>query len=118
MRQNVEGTCCLVGPKTVRNCRLNLAEEELGSSSVMTKLWLAAVLGILLGIGIAYAPSSPSLPAAQPNLASHPLIAQQNTAELIHSPQPTTEPILISILIGVAVALPFFLVTRRRTIRS
>lgn len=113
--QDVEGACRLDEVAAVQKCRLNPLEESGEPNKEMTKLWLAAVLGILLGLGIVYVPPNPGNAAApQPNLVRQPLEAQHTMGNLVRPTQPSYQVILISLLIGVVVALPFFLLARKR----
>lgn len=115
--ENVEGASRLGGAAAVRKCRLNPLEGSKELNVVMSKLWLAAVLGVLLGLGVVYAPSSPANLGArspEPNLVSQPLETQHTMTNLVRSTQPSYQVILMSLLIGVVVALPFFLLARKR----
>ena len=113
----MEGTCRLGGAVAVRNCRFNQFEESREPTKSMSKLWLAAVLGILLGLGIVYVPFNPSnlgVRFPEPNLVSQPLEAQHTMGNLVRPTEPSYQVILISLLIGVVVGLPFFLLARKR----
>lgn len=115
--QDVEGACRLDEVTAVRKCRLNPLEESREPTKSMSKLWLAAVLGILLGLGIVYVPFNPSNLGArspEPNLVSQPLEAQHTMGNQVRPTQPSYQVILTSLLIGVVVALPFFLLARKR----
>ena len=68
MRPNVEGASAVVEPFTVRKCRLNQTWDWKRTNEMIPKVWLAAFLGVLLGLGMTYATSVPVTPAANMKL--------------------------------------------------
>jgi hypothetical protein len=84
------------------------------ADQILTRLWLAAVLGLLLGLGIAYAPYPPAA-SQQPNsyILTQPFETQRLTGKLPQQAPQALQMVLVSLLIGVFVAAPFFLVARR-----
>lgn len=80
----------------------------------MRKVILAAFLGIVIGAVIGYSPLAQ--PASAPRALLIGQAAQTNVAP--PTPQPTAaspEPLLIAILAGLVIALPVFLLARRRS---
>ncbi len=81
----------------------------------MRKVILAAFLGIVIGAVIGYSP------LAQPASAPRALLIGQaaQTNVVPPTPQPATaadpEPLLIAMLAGLVIALPVFLLARRRS---
>jgi hypothetical protein len=88
---------------------------------MMRRIWLAAILGIFLGLGVTLTSNGGTIAAPQTKMK--PLIAgtQETTtqATLATSPNPnptapTFELTLLGLLAGILVAAPFFLVARKR----
>ncbi len=81
----------------------------------MNKSWLAVVLGILLGWGVAYVPSATLTFAPETNLPIQSFEQQrpvvQETAHAALNPQ----VLVLALLIGAVIATPFFLVAKRRS---
>jgi hypothetical protein len=77
------------------------------------RIILAAVLGILVGVAIGYSPwiQAPAAPRAQ-------LLMQQseqtNVAASTFRPDFEPAPLLIALLAGLVIAVPVFLLARRR----
>jgi hypothetical protein len=97
----------------VRKCRLNQLRAGEGSDMMMRRLVMAVVLGIILGVGIAVAPSSPSLGGKANLLTTSP--GAQRGFEAGTSPWLQFQPILLGLLAGLVLAVPVFLLARRRT---
>jgi hypothetical protein len=81
----------------------------------MRRIWLAAVLGIVLGLGVAFTPYTST---ATPQTKQRPFIVGIEETHTLaassnHNP-PTFELALLGLLVGLLVAAPFFLVARRR----
>ena len=79
------------------------------------RIMLAAILGVLVGVAIGYSPSAqrPTSPTAQL------LMQQAGQTTVVPSafrptPSPGLTPFMIAILAGVVIAVPVFLVARRR----
>ena len=78
------------------------------------RIWLAASLGILLGLALAYAPTVSTITAPKPELfmqqAGQPNVAAPN-------PQPPSEllVVLIALVAGLLIAVPAFAIARRRS---
>ncbi len=84
----------------------------------MTRLWLAAVLGVVLGLGVASASYSPTASTPNPNIGQQALkatLTQSKPTELPTETQQAYPLTLISLLIGIALATPIFLLARRRS---
>jgi ABC-type phosphate/phosphonate transport system permease subunit len=86
---------------------------------MMRGIWLAAILGIVLGLGVVFTSNTGTTAAPQTKIS--PLVAgteeTHTLANLATSPNPTAptfELALLGLLIGLLVAAPFFLVARRR----
>jgi ribose/xylose/arabinose/galactoside ABC-type transport system permease subunit len=88
-------------------------EEE--QDNMMGRVWLAAVLGVLLGVAIAYTNAVPVISPAGTNLTARPFEAQMRPGQTTKPPQPDLQLLLISLLIGITVAAPIFLVAKKRT---
>lgn len=96
----------------VPKCRLNPMRSEWNEGAMMRRLLIAVVLGVVLGLGIAVVPSSISskeqagvlmtTPGSQPRVAASP------------SPWPEFQLITLGLLAGLILALPVFLLARRR----
>ena len=82
-----------------------------------SRIILAVVLGMLLGIGLAYSPSPQSnATTARPQLLMQP-IAQGNVgaASIVTHTSPSVDQTLIPIVVGLLFAVPVFLLARRPT---
>jgi capsular polysaccharide biosynthesis protein len=78
------------------------------------RVWLAASLGILLGLALAYAPPVSTVTAPKTALFMQ-QAAQPNVAA--PSPQPPNEllAVLIALAAGLVVAIPTFVLAKRRS---
>jgi len=85
---------------------------------MMPKLWLAAVLGILLGLGMTYATSAPVAHVANMQLPTQAFegTRENTTTAIVQPAQPQSNPqlLLLSILAGIMVATPAFLIAKKR----
>jgi len=75
------------------------------------KIWLAVILGVLLGVGVGYTPNGPpsAMPRAQLLMQSQPpTYTQSGTA-----PSYNVVPVLIALAVGLLVATPAFFVAKR-----
>lgn len=82
---------------------------------MMRRLWLAAVLGVILGTGIAY---TSVIPVASPSTNQPPtqaFLVQRNTEQTDNRVQSEPQLALISIVLGIVIAAPVFLITKRRS---
>ena len=96
----------------VPKCRLNPIRAYWNEDTMMRRLLIALVLGVVLGLGIAVGPSSISskeqagvlmtTPGSQPRVAASP------------SPWPEFQLIALGLLVGLILALPVFLLAKRR----
>ena len=81
---------------------------------MIPKLWLAAFFGILLGVGIAYATSVPVTPAATMHLSAQTFEGTHQTAPIPQPIQSRPQLALVSLLVGLIVATPAFVIAKRR----
>jgi hypothetical protein len=80
-----------------------------------SRLMLAVVLGILLGLGLAYSPpTQPTTTTARPQMVMQP-IAQGNVGAASTNTALGVTQILIPLLVGLLFAAPVFLLARRRS---
>ena len=80
-----------------------------------SRLMLAVVLGILLGVGLAYSPPIQSAAtAAKPQLVMQP-IAQANAGAASTNTSLDATHTLIPLLVGLLFAVPVFMLARRPT---
>jgi hypothetical protein len=83
---------------------------------MITKTWLAGVLGVLLGVGIAYAPSFQVASSASTlNFPMQPIEVQRKIIQPVSPARSDSQLVLISLLAGLVVAAPIFLVAKKRT---
>ncbi len=80
---------------------------------MMSRIWLAAVLGVLLGVGVAHTTGVPVASPVQMNLPVKQFEAQPRAGETARPFQSDSQLVLISLLAGILVAAPFFLVAKR-----
>jgi ABC-type antimicrobial peptide transport system permease subunit len=80
----------------------------------MNKTWLAAVLGILLGLGVAYAPFASVSSPPKTNLPIQAFEQQSNIVQATPHSLLNLQLLILALLVGVVVATPFFLVAKRR----
>ncbi|HYB67141.1 MAG TPA: hypothetical protein VEC43_02340 [Candidatus Acidoferrales bacterium] len=80
------------------------------------RVWLAASLGILLGLALAYAPPVSTITAPKTVLFMQ-QAARPNVAA--PSPQPPSEvlAVLIALVVGLLIAVPAFAIAKRQTRR-
>lgn len=76
----------------------------------MRRFWLAALLGIIIGLGIALSPTS----IGPQEKAMLQLTGENQPARYAATSEPTNQYLLLAILLGIVVATPVFLVVRRR----
>ena len=81
---------------------------------MIPKLWLAAFLGVLLGVGMAYATSVPAAPAANMRLTAQTFEVAPQTAATGRPIQSSSQLALLSLMAGLIVATPAFLIAKRR----
>ena len=81
----------------------------------MTKrLFVAAFLGLVIGLLIGYTPPLQSMSSARPELLMQ-QAEQPNFMPSTFHPSAGPAPILVAILAGFVIGLPVFLLARRRT---
>jgi hypothetical protein len=80
---------------------------------MMPKVWLAVVLGIILGVGVAYSTASPVASPANMQATAQPFEGLRQTVQTTSPAQPNWQWALISLLAGIMVATPVFLVAKR-----
>ncbi len=115
MCENVEGARPLVDACPVRKCRFNLNMYAKRSSDMMPRIWLAAILGVLLGGAVAYTTAMPISSQSNTKLPPTPFQAQLRATEPAGPVQSNSQLLLISLLAAFALAAPIFLVTKKRT---
>jgi hypothetical protein len=81
----------------------------------MTRLWLAAILGVLLGVGIAYTTSIPVTSPPNTYLPKQSFEVQRQVGGTSRPVQSDSLLALISLLAGIVVAAPVFVVAKART---
>jgi len=87
----------------------------------MRRLWLAVVLGFILGVAVSSFPSQTALQQQQPlNMPLVPITAtgpalQQPRSQTIQSPSSQLRTLLVGLVAGLVVALPAFLIAKRRS---
>jgi len=84
---------------------------------MMPRLWLAARLGVLLGVGMAYTAAVPVAPAANMKLPAQKFEVTRVTRQTGATAQPIQSSFqlaLASLLVGIIVATPAFLIAKRR----
>lgn len=81
---------------------------------MIPKLWLAAFLGVLLGLGMTYATSAPVTPAANMKLPAQTFeVNRQNSSATAQQAQSNSPLLLLSLLAGIIVATPAFLIAKK-----
>ncbi len=80
----------------------------------MARIWLAAVLGILLGVTLAYTTGASVASPADMKLPMVPFQAQLRTTQAAGPVQLDSRLIFVSLLAGIVVATPVFLVAKKR----
>jgi formate/nitrite transporter FocA (FNT family) len=84
----------------------------------MRRIWLAAILGVVLGVGVAFIPSTGPSAAPQPMMRPLVTATEENqagtTLPTSNPTAPTLELIFLGLLAGLLVATPLFLVARKR----
>jgi hypothetical protein len=83
---------------------------------MMERIWLAAILGVVLGLGVAFTPSTgtagvPKAGMVQPMMGTE---GQRNPAASPNPSAASVELVLLGLFAGLLVAAPFFLVARKR----
>lgn len=78
----------------------------------MRRVWVAAVLGIIIGLGIAFSPTSVG-PEEKSMLQ---LTGVDQPARFAATSQPTYQYLLLALAVGIIVAMPIFLFSRRRAL--
>jgi uncharacterized membrane-anchored protein YhcB (DUF1043 family) len=80
---------------------------------MMQRIWLAALLGIVLGIGLAVAPH-PTLPS-QPQvfMQSNPVAGRLNPTTAKPANQ-SAQYVLFALIAGLVLGTPFFFLAKRR----
>jgi hypothetical protein len=83
---------------------------------MIPRLWLAAFLGVLLGVGMAYANSTslPVAPTANTKLPAQTFEVARQTVITAQPIQSNSQLTLLSLLVGIIVATPAFLIAKRR----
>ncbi len=80
----------------------------------MARIWLAAILGILLGVTLAYTTGTSVASPAATTLPIVPFQAQLRTTQAAGPVQSDSRLIFVSLLAGVVVAAPVFLAAKKR----
>lgn len=81
----------------------------------MARVWLAAILGILLGATLAYATGTSVASPAGTTLPMVPFQAQPRTTATARPVQSDSMLIFVSLLAGIVMAAPVFVVAKKRT---
>ncbi len=81
----------------------------------MARIWLAAILGILLGATLAYATGASVASPAGTTLPIVPFQAQLRTTTTARPVQSDSLLVFFSLLAGIMVAAPVFLVAKKCT---
>ncbi len=81
----------------------------------MARMWLAAILGILLGVTLAYTTGASVASSAGTTLPIVPFQAQLRTTETAAPVRSDSLLVLVSLLAGIVVAAPVFVVAKKRT---
>lgn len=83
---------------------------------MIPKVWLAAFLGVLLGLGMTYSTSVPVTPAANMKLPAQTFEVNRQTSSAATQPaQSNSQLLLLSLLAGIIVATPAFLIAKKRS---
>ena len=78
------------------------------------RIWLAALLGILIGITLGYAPHLSPVAAPRTELLMQ-QTGQPNVAQAAQQPTDGSLPILIALVAGLVIAIPAFAFAKRRS---
>ena len=78
------------------------------------RIWLAALLGILFGITLGYAPHLSPVAAPRTELLMQ-QTGQPNVAQAAQQPTDSSLPILIALVAGLVIAIPAFAFAKRRS---
>jgi formate/nitrite transporter FocA (FNT family) len=90
-------------------------EHSLSIDSNLRRVWLAAVLGVIIGLGIAV--SSRPMASQEKTMLQLTGVDQPQPARLEVTSQAANDPlqyVLLGILAGIIVAMPVFVLSRRR----
>ena len=83
---------------------------------MIPKLWLAVFLGLLLGVGMAYTTVLPVAPTtANMNLAAHTFEVARQAGVAPQPIQSNSQLVLLSLIAGIIVATPAFLIAKKRS---
>jgi len=110
----VEGTSSINEKCPVPKCRLNQIQNTKGMDEMIPRLWLAAFLGVFLGVGMAYATSVPVVPVFNMNPTAQTFEVARPVGATAQRVQVGPQLVLVSLLVGIIVATPAFLIVRRR----
>jgi hypothetical protein len=82
----------------------------------MRRIWLAALLGVILGLGVSFASTVPA-PNLSPreNLVFNTGEPQLKTEKVVQATLPDVEFVLLAFLVGLVVGAPFFVMARNRS---
>jgi len=80
---------------------------------MMPKVWLAVVLGIILGVGIAYSTAAPVASPTSLQATAQPFENLRQTGQSTRLTEQDWQLALISLLAGIVVATPIFLIAKR-----
>ena len=109
----MEGTSSINEECPVPNCRLNQIQNTKDVDEMIPRLWLAAFLGVILGVGMAYATSVPVAPAFNVNPPAQTFEVARPVSATVQRVQMDSQLLLVSLLVGIIVATPAFLIARR-----
>jgi formate/nitrite transporter FocA (FNT family) len=90
-------------------------EHRLSIDFNLRRVWLAAVLGVIIGLGIAMSPRP--MASQEKTMLQLTGVDQPQPARLEATSQAATDPlqyVLLGILAGIIVAMPVFVLSRRR----
>lgn len=82
----------------------------------MRRIWLAALLGVILGLGVSFVSTVPA-PNLSPreNLAFNTGEPQLKAEKVVQWTLPDVEFVLLAFLVGLVVGTPFFVMARNRS---
>lgn len=85
---------------------------------MLRRIWLAAILGVVLGVGVAFIPNAGTTAATQAKMRPI-VVGTEETQTLttlatLNPTAPTFDLVFLGLLAGLLVATPLFLVARRR----